>query len=261
MIFNDIINLVNSELKLKPQENWDNSGLQIGNLNSDIKKVMILLDLDKESVNVAIKNKVDLIITHHPFIFNNLKSIDYSSYDGSIIKDLIINNINLYSMHTNLDMAKYGVNNALAKKLGIQNYSILHNINDDKEPYGYGGIADINEMNIIEYAKSVKTALGCNSVKLFSVDNSKKISRVAFCGGSGSEFIEDAINSKADIYITGDIKYHQAQEALKGGLSIIDAGHYYTEYHSIYSIKESLEKLKSLNIITLNKNTVDEIII
>jgi GTP cyclohydrolase I len=260
MKFNNIINLLNSELKLKQQENWDNSGLQIGNLNADIKNVMILLDLDKEIIDTAIKNKIDLIITHHPFFFNEIKSIDFGTYDGEVIKYLIENNINLYSMHTSLDMAEYGVNYALAEKLSIKNYDILHNINDDKE-YGYGGIADINEINILEYTNSVKFALGCNSVKLFCTDTSKKISRVAFCGGSGSEFIEDAINNKADIYITGDIKYHQAQEAMKYGLSIIDAGHYYTEYHIIYSIEKALVNVADLKIITLNKNTVDEIVI
>jgi len=262
MKFNDIINLLNNELKLKQQENWDNSGIQIGNLNADIKKVMILLDLDKDSVDIAIKNKIDLIITHHPFIFNKLKSIDYSSYDGEIIRNLIVNNINLYSMHTSLDMADYGVNNALAKKLGIDDYDILHIISDNKDNiYGYGGISNINETNILEYAKSVKIALGCNSIKLYCTDKDKLISKVAFCGGSGSEFIEDAIKYKAEVYITGDIKYHQAQDAMKNGLSIIDAGHYYTEYHSIYNIKQALEKAYVLNIITLNKNTVDEIII
>nr|WP_312576315.1 Nif3-like dinuclear metal center hexameric protein [Sedimentibacter sp.] len=262
MKFNDIINLLIKDIRMKPQENWDNSGLQIGNLNSDIKNVMITLDLDKEAVRAAIENKTDLIITHHPFIFNPIKSIDFNTYDGEIIKDLIKNNINLYSMHTSFDMAEYGVNHVLAKKLGIETFDVLHNINDSlNNPYGYGGVSDIKKTNIVKYAEFVKDALNCKNLKLYCNDRNKIIARVAFCGGSGSEFIQDAIKNKADVYITGDIKYHQAQDALKNDLLIIDAGHFYTEFHSLDNIKTSLEKISNLNIIMLNKNTVEEILI
>ena len=88
----------------------------------------------------------------------------------------------------------------------------------------------------------------------------KTVRKVAFCGGSGSDFIEDAIRQNADIYITGDIKYHQAQEALKNNLCIIDAGHYYTEVHSLNLIKETLRKT-GLEIISFNKNMTEEKII
>jgi len=260
MKFNDIIEILKDGLKLKQQENWDNSGLQIGNLNSDIKKVMLTLDLDKEAVQFAIENKITLIITHHPFIFNNIKSIDFNTYDGQLIRDLIISNINVYSMHTSLDMAEYGVNYELASKLGINSYDILQII-DDNDLSGYGGISNIEPINIIEYSNFVKKSLNCNFIKLFCDNDKKVIERVAFCGGSGSEFIEDAINKKADLYITGDIKYHQAQDALKNNLAIIDAGHYYTEYHSLKIVQNILKEKTSLELFLIERNTVSEIII
>lgn len=260
MKFNDIIKILNQELKIKQQEKWDNSGLQIGNLNDDINKTMIILDIDKEAVQFAIKNKINLIITHHPFIFNNIKSIDFNTYDGQLIRDLIINNINVYSMHTSLDMAEYGVNYELASKLGINSYDILHIINDE-DLSGYGGISNIEPINIIEYSNIVKKSLNCNFIKLFCDNDKKVIERVAFCGGSGSEFIEDAINKRADLYITGDINYHQAQDALKHNLTIIDAGHYYTEYHSLSIVQNILKEKTSLELFLLGKNTVSEIII
>ena len=260
MKFNDIIKILNQELKIKQQEKWDNSGLQIGNLNDDINKTMIILDIDKEAVQFAIKNKINLIITHHPFIFNNIKSIDYNTYDGELIRELIINNVNVYSMHTSLDMAGYGVNYELAEKIGINSFDILHTINEN-DGSGYGGISNIDPINIIEYSNFIKTSLNCNFVKLFCDNDKKIIQKVAFCGGSGSEFIEDAINKGADLYITGDIKYHQAQDALKNNLSIIDGGHFYTEYHSLKRLYNTLKEKTSLEIILIERNTVAEIII
>lgn len=254
-----MINYLDEELKFKPQENWDNSGLQIGNMNSDINKVIITLDLDLEIVKRAIEEKANLIITHHPFIFNPIKSIDLNTNEGMIIQLLIMNNINLYSLHTSYDMAEYGVNYELSLRLGIYYYDILHPVNIDRS--GYGGIANIEPINILEYAKFVKKALNCDYVKLYCNDTEKIINRVAFCGGSGSDFIIDAINKKAQVYVTGDIKYHNAQEALKNNLFIIDAGHFNTEYHSLHFLKSALHKLNEIEVILLEKNTIADIII
>jgi len=244
---------------LKPQESWDNSGLQIGLLSDDIKNIMLTLDIDYEAVKHAVKNNVQLIITHHPFFFSSLKSIDYSTYEGKIIRELILNNINLYSMHTNLDMADKGVNRQLAEKLNIDVYETLNIAGADG--VGYGGIGDISPCNIIEYASEVKAKLNTGHIKLYCDDKGRNVARVAFCGGSGSEFIHDAISKGADVYITGDIKYHQAQSALQNNLCIIDAGHYYTEYQSMRVIAQVLSSYNGLNVSVLERNTANEIII
>lgn len=259
MILKNIIKILDEELKLKTQEEWDNSGLQIGDLNNDIKNIMLTLDLDKKAVEIAINHNINLIIIHHPFIFNPMKSIDFNTYDGQLIRNLIISNINVYSMHTNFDMAEYGVNYELANKLEIRKFEILHIINEDGS--GYGGISNIKPINIIEFSEMVKKSLNCNSIRLFCNNDKKVINKVAFCGGSGSDFIEDAIKNGADVYVTGDIKYHQAQYALNNNLFIIDAGHYYTEYHSLKNVQKVLNKVEGLDIILLEKNTVREIVI
>lgn len=252
-----IIKLLNDEVKLKDHESWDNSGLQIGSMKVNINKIMLTLDLNMDGVKHAVRERVDLIITHHPFFFGSIKKIDLDTYDGEIIKMLIKENINLFSMHTNYDMADKGVTYKLAEKLKIFNYQVLHPVNIDKS--GYGGIGEIAPINIIEYTKFVKEALGADCVKLYCNDE-KIVKRVAFCGGSGSEFIEDAIRQNADLYISGDIKYHQVQEALKNNLCIIDAGHYNTEVHSVEILMEVLEKT-GLEIINYNENmTLEKII-
>ena len=258
MNLDSIINLINREIKLKTQESWDNSGLQIGSKMVDINKIMLTLDLDLELAEYALKEKVDLIITHHPLFFSSIKTIDFDSHEGKMIKTLVAHEINLYSLHTSYDMAEGGVNFELAEKLNIRDYQVLHPINIDKT--GYGGIGYIPPINVIDYARYVKEALKADYVRLYCKDDKKMVKRVAFCGGSGSEFIEDAINLKADLYITGDIKYHQAQEALKYDLAILDAGHYNTEAHSLDSLKNILEKA-GLEVILLKKNITRERII
>lgn len=258
MNLNSIINLINDEIKLKAHESWDNSGLQIGSKMVYINKIMLTLDLDLEAAEYAVNEKVDLIITHHPFFFSSIKKIDTDTYDGKIIKMLIQNNINLYSMHTSYDMAEKGVNYDLARKLDILNYDILHPINIDNS--GYGGIGEITPRNIVDFTKFVKESLKADYVKLYCGDDKKLVKKVAFCGGSGSEFIEDAINLNADVYITGDIKYHQAQTAIKNDLCIIDAGHYNTEVHSMVSLKNILEKT-NIEVVIFTKNITAEKII
>lgn len=258
MNLNSIINLLKDEVKLKEHEAWDNSGLQLGSKRSNINKIMLTLDMDLEVAEYAVKEKVDLIITHHPLFFSSIKKIDIDTYDGKIIKMLITNNINLYSMHTSYDMADKGVSFDLAGKLGILNYDVLHPVNIDKS--GYGGIGEVNPVNIIEYSKYVKEALSADYVRLYCTDDRRIIKKVAFCGGSGSEFIADAINLNADVYITGDIKYHQAQTALKDNMCIIDAGHYNTEIHSMEFLKGILDKT-DMEIINFKNNMVSEKII
>lgn len=366
MKLHEVIYFLESLFPKKLAENWDNSGLQIGDLNSEIKKVLIVLDISDSVVKLAVDKKYDLILTHHPFIFNPIKSINTADNIGKLIKELIKNNINLYTMHTNLDVCLTGVNYALAQKLEIKNYSLL-SINNEKnlyklylyvpidhaefmrqklfkvkagqigdyeycsfnfngmatfypqedsdpyigskneinyvketkieiiveenkinriketihkfhpyeepafdiiklenlkEVYGYGGIGNIIECNLLDYAKKVKENLNCSNIRLYCNDQDKKVQRIAFCGGSGSSFINDAIRKKADVYITGDLKYHDIQHALSNDLSLIDAGHYYTEVPVLKFLKNYLvEQNKDINVDILEKNYIEEIVI
>ncbi len=244
---------------MKPQESWDNSGLQIGDYNNDINNIMLTMDIDLNAVEYAINNKIELIITHHPFLFSCLKSIDFSTYECKLIRQIIKNDINLYSMHTNYDMAEFGVSYQLSKVLNIDSYEILHTVHPDGS--GYGGIGYTEPVNILEYAKEVKKLLKADHIKLYCNNDDKIVSKTAFCGGSGSDFIKDAISKEADVYITGDIKYHQAQFALQNNLCVIDAGHYNTEYQSLQSIKNVLDEVEELNVMLMEVNTVREIIL
>lgn len=259
MKVSEIIDVLNDKLKLSNQESWDNSGLQIGDYNLEVEGITLALDLSEEVVDFSIKEKVNLIITHHPFLFSGVKYIDFSTLQGKLISTLIKNNISVVSLHTSLDAATNGMTKELAKKLDVKEYNILHEnyIDESNNVFGFGGIGYVEKNTIKKYANLVKENLNCDAVKVYSDDLNKDIYKVAFCGGSGSEFIVDAVKKLADIYVTGDIKYHDAQYAINNNLSLIDAGHFYTENVIIDKLYEVLlPQIKNLKKYT--KNTVIE---
>ena len=259
MKVSEIIDILNDDLKLSNQESWDNSGLQIGNYNDEVNGIVLALDLSEDVIDFSIKEKANLIITHHPFLFTGIKCIDIDTLQGRLISTIIKNNITVVSLHTSLDGATNGMTRELAKKLNCNDYTLLHEnyIDESNNAVGFGGIGYVEKSTIKKYANLVKENLNCDAVKVYSDDLNKDVYKVAFCGGSGADFISDAVKKLADVYITGDIKYHDAQYALNNKLSIIDAGHFYTENVIIDKLYEILlPKIKNLKKYT--KNTVNE---
>ncbi|MGO1651793.1 Nif3-like dinuclear metal center hexameric protein [Senegalia sp. (in: firmicutes)] len=236
-------------------EDWDNVGIQIGHVESEVKKVLLALDITKEVVDDAIDLQVDMIISHHPLFFSNLKRIDFKSYKGKMIEKLIKNDILVYSAHTNLDSSNDGVNDELARVLDIKNPEILVKTKTNSEEvecdiielenkrnqYGIGRVGHIEKTNIENLAEKIKKKLKVEDVRVYG-DIEKPIKRVAVAGGSGSDFIIDAYKKKADVYITGDIKHHDAQLANEIGIILIDAGHFHTEKIVMNRIKKYLDQ-------------------
>lgn len=236
----DIIEIMNDWAKPSLIDDWDNSGFQIGNEDKEIHKLLISLDLDHDVLEKSIKEGYSMIITHHPLIFKPIKSITTNSYKEKLIYDLIKNNIVAYNAHTNLDQVKHGVSHELAKVLGLRDTEILHPTDLDKK-YGYGCLGNIKEIELINYVEKIKTSLDTDSLVVYG-DINRKIRKVAVCGGAGADFIYDAYKSEADVYISGDIKYHEAQLSLEYDLTIVDAGHFHTEKIILPVIKKYLEE-------------------
>ncbi len=227
----------------KPEliDSWDNTGFQIGDENENINKLLIALDLDRKVLDKAIKEDFQMIITHHPIIFKPLTQILSSDHNENLIIDLIKNNIVAFNAHSNLDLSHNGVSHQLAKLLDIRNtepLNIVYNLNGTN--FGYGQVGEVENLSTIELINKIKMDLKVDHVLLYGriEDN---INRVAVCGGSGSDFIVDAYNKGAQVYITGDIKYHDAQLADELGISLIDAGHYHTEKVILPKIKDYLD--------------------
>jgi len=343
---NDIINIIERIAPTSLAEKWDNVGLQVGDKDREINKIMICLEANNKVIDEAVEKGIDMIITHHPLIFKPLSKLVSSDPIVRAINKLIKNDINLYSAHTNLDIAIGGTSDYLAGLLNLKNlkplsitqnkryyklvvfvpednleevrdaisnagaghignYShctfqskgigtfkplqgsdpyigklneiekvdecrletivsvnklddVLNNmlrahpyeevaydlipLENNMEELGFGRIGYLaNPIELEDLALEIKNVLNADMVRIIG-DKSKHMSKIAICTGSGSEFIKSAHRNKCDCYITGDIKYHDAQLAVDLGLSIIDAGHYETENIICTPLRERLLK-------------------
>ena len=216
-------------------EKWDNVGLQVGTMNKNLSGILISLDLTIEVIQEAKSNDANLIICHHPAIFSAIKTIDNETYLGKMLQDLIKSDITLYVMHTNFDVSRYGMNVILGKKLGLTNVTMLDEIDDD---FGLGVVGLIKKQRADILISDIKAAFGIESVKF--VGNLKdSIQKVAIVGGSGSSYIQNALEKDVDLFITGDVTYHKALDCKNLGLNVLDIGHYF-ESHGIKELREVL---------------------
>lgn len=220
-------------------DKWDNTGFQIGDGEKDVKRILISLDLDDRVYKKAVDGDFHMIISHHPIIFRPITSITTSNYKEKLLFNLIQKDIVVYNAHTNLDRANNGVNDELAKLLELKNPQVL--VTEEYDDYGYGRVGDVKEQNLKDYLNLIKKRLNTDFLIVYG-ETDILVKRVAVCGGSGSDFIYDAYKKGASIYVTGDIKYHDAQYGTGLGITIIDAGHYSTEKVILPVIKEYLEK-------------------
>ena len=231
-LVNDILAKIEQLAPKSLAEDFDNVGLLLGRGDRQVKKIMVMLDLDKRTINEAIEARVDLVITHHPIIFSPLKSVT----DDRLLT-LIENNISVISAHTNLDSAPGGVNDVLAELLGLKNIVSINVISDSPLCAKAG---DIDKCSFGELIRLVKEKLNIKTVRYIG-DLSKQVSKVAVLGGSGGDFVAVIKENGYDAYITADIKYHQAQFADDVDLCVIDAGHFETENPVCRKLKEYLE--------------------
>lgn len=198
---------------------WDNVGLQVGSLNKKASVVLVTLDVTKDVVKEAVALKADLIVTHHPLIFKPVASIATESPRGWMIDKLVKHDVALYAMHTNYDLADGGMNDRLAKLLGIREPKLL----DEEEGIGRYGAVDPQPM--AGFIMKAKAVLGVASARFIgSID--KNVSVVGVSGGSGSNHVGQAKRQGCDLYVTGDVTYHTALDCVQMGLSVLDVGHY-----------------------------------
>lgn len=305
----DLMHLMDTWAPRDLAESWDHPGLQVGDPNEPVKKVLIALDVTAENVDYAAAHGVNMIISHHPFLFKSIHTLDLTSWRGAIIEKLITSRIVSFAAHTNLDTARGGVNDALAGALDLHDlrgfvpektrpmmkvaayapfvkakefhYRVKEAYPDiGKTFYLLGDFDDaarvgkmefnvpseklpqlLDEMKSIcgpihydlyelknggrhetmgrmghlphpmtgrEALEHVKKCLGLPVLR-YAGNPERTVDTVAVLGGAGSEFASLAKAKGADLYVTGDLKYHEAQDAAGMGLLIADAGHFYTE--------------------------------
>jgi dinuclear metal center YbgI/SA1388 family protein len=330
-------------------EEWDNVGLQVGEKNWPVRSIWIALDPGPDVVDDACKSDVDLLITHHPLIFHPLSSINLNSAVGSIIQKAIQHRMAIFSAHTNLDNAMDGLNDVLARRIGIKNLKVLGKVGAtenyklvlyvplayeqqvlnsifetkageigsytccsfrnkgtgtyrpgssskpfagkvgeishadeirietvvrksdlnsviehvrENHPYetiaydiypltgnedmqGAGRIGNLDESTkLISFARSIKEKLGLNSIKIAG-NPELKVNTAAVCTGSGSSLMNNFISSGAQVYISGDLRYHDARAVEAENLGLIDIGHFASEHLIVDVLADRLEKILS----------------
>ena len=223
----EVINILDKTFRPELQEDYDNAGFLLGDSTMSYSGTLVALDLTSAVVEEAVNEGLNLIVTHHPFIFSGIKRITDRTEAGRIVLKLIKNKISVYAAHTNLDNLPWGVNGILAEKLGLKDCRILRQSSVDNIGAGMVGMLP-KETEADKFLLKVKKLTGQPSIRTSNHNPKQDVRRVALCGGSGSEFIPDAIAAKADLYLTADLKYHDFQRA-EGRIILADAGHYETE--------------------------------
>lgn len=233
----DILEYINSISPLKYAESFDNVGLLFGSEYAEVRAICCALDITNEVINEAIEANANLIIAHHPVIFDPLKRIP----EWSPVARLIRNDISAICIHTNFDMTEGGVNDSLLELLGFKSSGVLEPVHPNG--LGFGAICDMElSFTAKTLAEHCKTALDLPFVRY--TKGGGEIRRVAVCcgGGVNSKVMELARQAKCDAIISGDIKHNFWIESQNCGLSLIDAGHFGTEKQAPHRIAAVLTR-------------------
>ena len=222
MTVKELYKILNEKIPASLSCEWDNDGLMCcPDGERAVRRALVALDVTDAVVDAAIEGGYDVIVSHHPFIFKGLKSINDENYIAEKAVKLIKHGISVFSFHTRLDALDGGVNDCLCALLSLENVSAF---GED----GIGRIGDLQSPTTAEdLALTVKEVLGADGVLL--ADGGKLSHRVAVLGGEGGDDIGAAIAAGADTYISGRLGYHAMTDAPDMGINLIEAGHFYTE--------------------------------
>ena len=253
MTIKDVTNYLEEIAPLHQAESFDNVGLLIGNFNTTVTGVLVTLDTLEQTVEEAIANNCNLIVSFHPIIFDGLKKINGNSYVERVVLKAIQNNIAIYATHTALDNSNVGVSAKMCDVLGLKNQKIL--LPKEITSVGMGMIGELeesmNEDDFLNYTKMIFNSGGVRHSKKLR----KSIKKVAVLGGSGSFAIANAIEQNADAYISADFKYHDFFKA-EEKILLIDVGHYESEQFTKNLLVEYLtKKFTSFAVVLSEKST------
>lgn len=239
-----VADVVNRLAPKKLAEEWDNPGLLIGDPTAEVKKIFVCLDVLDENISRAIELDAQLIVAHHPLIFRAIKNVRFDLPHGNKIARLIKNNMAVFAAHTNLDIALGGVNDVLAEKIGLVDVKMF---GDEEISLGRIGTLE-TPMTAADFARHVKKVLNADNVRLVDAGDFP-IKKVGLCGGAGAEFIQKAKFFGAQAFVTGDVKYHEAQAAVENKIHVVDAGHFATEFPIVHLLADYLrEELKDFDV-------------
>ena len=234
----EILNFLWKSAPAELAEGFDNVGLIAGDEEVNVTRALLALDITEDVIAEAVDQKAQLIISHHPVVFGNVKRFTPQDYVSKRAYSLVRAGVSAICMHTNLDSADDGVGETLARKLGLTDIREIEGTGENGNCGRIGFLEESVEPEAL--ALKVKEELGCDAVRF--VSGKGKITSVAVVGGSGGDFAELVMNSGADAFVTADVKHHQFIYAKDSGFTLIDGGHFETEYPIIPELKKRLEE-------------------
>ena len=236
----DILKFLETLAPRDMKMSWDNVGLLCGSRGTPVTKVLVALDPFEHVCQEAADWGAELIVTHHPLIFKPLPNVTDETSIGRGIMVLCRYGISAINAHTNLDQAPGGVNDVLARTLGLENIQVIKpcGTTEEGEPWGLLRMGEVKEQSLEEFLALVKVRLGCAGVRY--VTGGKQVRKVAVGGGSCADGMLDALAAGCDTFVTADVKYNQFWDAQDLGLNLIDAGHFHTENPVVPALAEKI---------------------
>lgn len=218
----DIMNFMETLAPRALKMDWDNVGLLCGSLRTPVTRILVALDPFEGVCREAADWGAELIVSHHPIIFQPMKSVTDETSIGRSIQVLCRHGISAVNAHTNLDCAEGGVNDVLAATLGLTNVTPIEGREGKLLRMG-----EFPTQTLPAFLAAVKEKLGCEGLRYS--DGGRDVHKVAVGGGACSSEMMDAYFAGCDTFVTSDVKYNQFWDAHELGMNLIDAGHFCTE--------------------------------
>lgn len=253
---NDILKYLDTLAPAGMKESWDNVGLLCGDPQQEVTTVLVALDPFEHVCREASRLGAQLLVTHHPLIFQAPKAITTQTSVGRSILHLCRHGISAINAHTNLDCAPGGVNDVLAAAVGLRQIQVLDpkGLDEAGRPWGLLRCGNVPEQSLEAFLGHVKAALGCQGLRY--TDSGRPVSRVAVGGGSCAGALLDVYEAGCDTFITSDIKYNQFWDAQDLGLNLIDAGHFCTENPVVAVLAQKIQAaFPEIRVITSENHT------
>jgi len=231
MKIKEIVDALERFAPLPLQDGFDNAGLQVGLTEADCAGALLCLDVTEEVLDEAIREGCNLVVSHHPLIFKGIKSLTASNYVERCVIKAIKHDITIFSAHTNMDNAVNGVNFKMAEKIGLAQVQVLDRREDGWLGAGAGVVGELPEPESEDtFLRRIKQVFAVGCVR-HTAYTGRQVRKVALCGGAGAFLMPKAIAQGADVFITGEIKYHdyfgKAEEIL-----LAEIGHYESEQYT-----------------------------
>ena len=236
----DIFDFINTVAPPYMKESWDNVGLNCGRMDKEVQTILVALDPFSGVCQEAAEVGADLLVTHHALLWNPGFITD-ETQQGKNTLFLIERGIPCINAHTNLDLAPGGVNDTLAKVLGLSDVKVVNPAGKDEAGNEYGLLrcGAVEEQTLDVFLQRVKDALGCPGLRY--ADGGKPVHKVCVGGGACGSELMDAYLAGCDTFVTADVKYNQFWDAKDLGMTIIDAGHFFTENPVVQVLADKIQ--------------------